>query len=150
MILNNVSDSASTHTISEFIKYKSDDELSYRNFSILEFGDGIEYFNHNLIDDYMTELENMSTEVILEDEQFKHYKYSPDLLAYDLYGTVALDFLIMKLNGMIDPREFIKQKLLLPYASQLNTFLSKVFNAESLYLSYNRAKGKTYGGIEPI
>ena len=71
-------------------------------------------------------------------KQYKKYKYAPDLLAYDVYGTVQLDFVILKINGLIDPNDFDMKTVKLPYRSQLKAFLSAVYNKESGYIQQNR------------
>lgn len=127
-----------THTINEFIAQKNQDEISFRNFSTFDMINGTEYLIKNVIDDYMDELLSICIDVDLTREQYIRYKYSPDLLAYDIYGTTQLDYLIMEINGVIEPRDFNFKKLKLPYASQLSSFLNTVYNSESVYIQYNR------------
>lgn len=136
----NISDPALTYTLDQFISMKASDELTYRNFSILEVVDGLELLDHNLIEDYLTELQSLCIEVELTHEQYIKYKYAPDLLAYDIYGSTQLDFIILFANEIIDPKEFNLKKLKLPYASQLKTFLSAVYNSESDYINFNRTQ----------
>lgn len=136
----NISDPALTYTLDQFISMKASDELTYRNFSILEVVDGLELLDHNLIEDYLTELQSLCIEVELTREQYIKYKYAPDLLAYDIYGSTQLDFIILFANEIIDPKEFNLKKLKLPYASQLKTFLSAVYNSESDYINFNRTQ----------
>lgn len=69
----------------------------------------------------------------------KKYKYNPDRLAYDIYKSVQLDFVIMLLNDTYDPKEFDKPKILLPRASVLSEFLNKVYSTEYGYITQNRA-----------
>ena len=95
-----------TYTLDQFIDMKSVDTITYHNFSILQLIDGVEHLDHNIIEDYLPELKAVSINVPLDDEQYKKYKYAPDLLAYDLYGSVQLDFIILLLNDCFDPKEF--------------------------------------------
>lgn len=127
-----------THTINEFIAQKNQDEISFRNFSTFDLINGTEYLIKNVIDDYMDELLSICIDVDLTREQYVRYKYSPDLLAYDIYGYIQLDYLIMQINGVIEPRDFDFKKLKLPYASQLSAFLNSVYNSETTYIEYNR------------
>lgn len=134
-----ISDPALTYTLDEFVKMQYTDELTYRNFSIIEINsNGIEIIDHNLIEDYLSELEDLCVNCVLDDEQYKKYKYCPDLLAYDIYGSVQLDFIILYANGMADPKEFTLKTIKLPYASRLKEFLNSVYNAESGYIQQNR------------
>ena len=116
------------------------DETTYYNFSILEVINGVEHLNHNLIEDYLEELKSACITVDLTLDQYKKYKYFPDLLSYDVYGSVQLDFIIMLLNDCIDPKEFDKKTVILPYASVLASFLNTVYSKEQLYIEENRVK----------
>lgn len=131
---------ATTTTLEDFIEMKSIDEMTYYNFSILEVINGVEHLNHNLIEDYLEELKSACITVDLTLDQYKKYKYFPDLLSYDVYGSVQLDFIIMLLNDCIDPKEFDKKTVILPYASVLASFLNTVYSKEQLYIEENRVK----------
>ena len=131
---------ATTTTLEDFIEMRSIDEMTYYNFSILEVINGVEHLNHNLIEDYLEELKSACITVDLTLEQYKKYKYFPDLLSYDVYGSVQLDFIIMLLNDCIDPKEFDKKTVILPYASVLASFLNTVYSKEQLYIEENRVK----------
>lgn len=136
---NYSSNPALTYTLDQFISMKFTDELTYYNFSIIEMVNGSKLLDHNLIEDYLPELEALCVNCELDQEQYKKYKYSPDLLAFDVYGSTQLDFVILMINDMIDPKEFDLKTIKLPYASHLKTFLSSVYNAESSYLTHNRS-----------
>lgn len=136
---NYSSNPALTYTLDQFISMKFTDELTYYNFSIIEMVNGSKLLDHNLIEDYLPELEALCVNCELDQEQYKKYKYSPDLLAFDVYGSTQLDFIILMINDMIDPKEFDLKTIKLPYASHLKTFLSSVYNAESSYLTHNRS-----------
>lgn len=135
----NVTDPALTYTLDDFISMKVTDEVTFHNFSIVEVVDSIELLDHNVIEDYFTELNSLCATVPLTDEQYKKYKYAPDLLAYDVYGSTQLDFLVLYVNDMIDFKEFDRKTIQLPYASALKAFLSEVYNTESGYIQQNRA-----------
>ena len=138
----NYSDPALTYTLHDFVRVGMSDEMTYRNFSILEKIDNIEHLDHNLIEDYQEELESICINADLTDDQYKKYKYCPDLLAYDVYGSTQLDFVILFANGMIDPKEFDLKTVKLPYASHLKSFLSTIYNSESGYIEQNRSDNK--------
>ena len=131
---------ATTTTLEDFIEMRSIDEMTYYNFSILEVINGVEHLNHNLIEDYLEELKSACITVDLTLDQYKKYKYFPDLLSYDVYGSVQLDFIIMLLNDCIDPKEFDKKTVILPYASVLASFLNTVYSKAQLYIEENRVK----------
>lgn len=135
---------ATTYTIKEFIAAGQSDDMTYRNFSILEKVDGIEHVDHNLIYDYLDELLSISNVYSLTDQDLLKYQYAPDLLAYRVYGSTQLDFVIMALNDIMDPKDFsLKSKTVrLVPASILKRFLSMVYNAEQEYLQKNRSEIK--------
>ena len=129
---------AATHTLEEFISRRFEDQITFRNISILEVVDGNEWLDRNLITDYLPELKNISIDVQLSADQYRKYRYNPDLLAYDIYGSTQLDFIILLLNDMIDPKDFDSYKIKLPYVDQIQTFLSLVYNTNAGYLEQNR------------
>lgn len=141
MATNNLNNPALTYTLDQFIGMKYSDDITYHNFSIIEkIDDNIELVDHNIIEDYLDELESICVKCELTLEQYRKYKYKPDLLAFDVYGSVQLDFIIMLVNDMIDPKEFDLKTIKLPYASALKAFLSSVYNSEYNYIQQNRAE----------
>lgn len=136
---------AKSHTLEIFSSLKDQDELTYRNLSILRYQFGIEFAEDNIIDYYMTELKSICTaaDTIDYSERVK-YRYAPDLLSYDLYGTTQLDWLIMLCNGIIDPKDFDMKASVIyaPKKTTLKKFLSRVFNSEGEWVDTNRAEVK--------
>lgn len=129
---------ALTYTLEDFVRVKDSDDMTYRNFSILEIINGVELLDHNLLDDYADILSSICQDVELTPEQYNKYAYFPDLLAYDIYGSTQLDFVILFANDMIDPKEFNLKKVKLPFASALSEFLSQIYNSNSGYITQNR------------
>ena len=130
---------AQTHTVEEFISRKFEDELTYRNLSIVDYSDGIELLDRNLISEYLQMLELACISYTFSTTEYRRYKYSPDLLSYDLYKTTQLDFLIMMLNDMVDPKEFVRKTIKLPKASVLKSALSSIFSVNGGFIEQNRA-----------
>ena len=135
---SDLSNPALTYTLDDFIALQLSDEITYFNFSIVEKQDYIIFTDHNLIDEYLDELIALCKNVKLSDDEYKRYRYSPDLLAYDVYGSTQLDFIIMAANDMVNPQEFTLKTVKLPYNSYLKTFLSEIITANSGYLEQNR------------
>jgi hypothetical protein len=137
---SNTTAPAETCTVPDFIAAGVNDDMTYRNFSILEVQNGIEFIDHCIIDDYLDELKLICVEITgLTDRDRAHYRYSPDLLAYDMYGSTQLDFIVMIANGVVTPTEFtMKGNLYLPKNSVLKEFMSMVYNAESEAITTNR------------
>lgn len=134
-----ITNPALTYTLDDFISMKISDDMTYYNFSLLEVINGVEHLDTNLVEMYLPELESQCITVKLSDEELNKYRYFPDLLSYDLYGSVQLDFVILLLNDMYDPKEFNKYNIVLPHASTLSEFLNRVYSKEEGYLQQNRA-----------
>lgn len=132
-------DPSLTYTLEDFVSMQVSDNMTYYNFSILEVIDKVEHLSLNLVEEYADELKNESVYISLSDEEYKKYKYYPDLLAYDIYGSVQLDFVILILNDVYDRKEFINKTIRLVNASTLNEFLSSVYGKEYGWLQQNRA-----------
>lgn len=130
---------ALTYTLDDFISMQISDDMTYYNFSILEVIDGVEHLDSNLVEIYLEELKSQCISVQFSEEELKKYKYNADLLAYDLYGSVQLDFVILLLNDMYDPKEFTKKNVILPHSSTLSKFLNDVYSKEEGYIQQNRA-----------
>jgi len=133
------SNPAKTYTLDDFILEGASDQLTYKNFAITQQIGNISFVDTGLLDYYLRELKSTSVEIPIENithDQMVKYKYQPDLLAYDIYGSTQLDFVVLLCNGIIDPKEFdFKVKsLLLPKASTLKEFLSEVFRSEKPWI----------------
>lgn len=131
------------HTVKEFIASDSGtDSINYYNFSLLDTKkvneDTVEFVYSNILDDYIDELKSLAVYVTMDNMEKNKYYYNPDLLSYDMYGTVELGFVILKLNGIIDPKEFDMENILLVKKSILSEFLSDIYSAEKDLLTENR------------
>lgn len=129
---------AQTYTLEQFINMKNTDGMTYNNFSIYGKIDGQNVLESNILDEYLDELVSICKVVKLTRKERNKYKYAPDLLAYDVYGSVQLDFVILAVNDMIDPKDFNLKKLKLPTASNLSAFLNEVYACNSSWISKNR------------
>ena len=129
---------AKTITLDDFIEMKPADTMTYYNFSILNVIDNVSHLDRNLIEEYIDVINLDAIEVQLSVEEYKKYKYAPDLLAYDIYGSTQLDFLILLLNDMIDPKQFNKKNIKLLYSSKLVELLDIIYSKESNYIQQNR------------
>ena len=133
------------NSIEDFIAAGEDSAIiSYYNFSILQVEYSkdktlrIDFTIDNLINDYMDVLQEAAKKVKLTDAEKIKYFYNPDLLAYDIYGSTELDFVIMQMNGIIDPKDFDLPTLKLVYKSDLANIMNRIYSAESVYLTANR------------
>ena len=128
-----------TYTLSDFIKQKTSDELTYRNLSILVKSHGLEVLDHNLLSDYLNDIEPYVVNMEFEDPvQQNKYKYAPDLLAYDVYGSVQLDFVILLLNDMIDYKEFDLSVVRMLRSTDLFNIFNIIYNKNADYIDITR------------
>lgn len=157
----NLSDAALTYNYPDFIEAGNSDDMTYDHFNIIQHStvdytqddtgindqNVIKFCTTNILDFYMDLLKTCDDkdEAIVgncikvtefSEEEKARFKYHPDLLSYYLYGTTQLDFLILLLNGIIDPKEFDFKRgyLILPKKSILKNFLSDVKNSEKAWI----------------
>jgi hypothetical protein len=135
-----VANPALTFTLTDFIEAGQSDQLTYDTFSLFNELNGVSIATYNIVSDYLSELKQTCVQIPKENitvDQLARYKYNPDLLAYDIYGTTQLDFIVLYCNNIIDPKEFDfhHRYLYLPRASVLQTFLSEIYSTDYSTLS---------------
>lgn len=59
-----------------------------------------------LIDKYLEEIEQHKTAITLSTTEYYKYRYNPKLMAYDVYGTTELWFLLMAANELYSIIDF--------------------------------------------
>lgn len=127
-------------TVQEFIALRTTDEITYYNYSILEYLNGFDMFITNLLYDYEDEINDIMVTVKLSDIEYYKYRYKPYLLAYDVYGSTETAFIIMMLNGIIDPKEFEFEKVKLLKPGDLSTILNRMQAVNEEYMSKMTSK----------
>ena len=128
-------------TIDDFVSGGDAVLIKYSSLSLNEMmGDNsIEFPIFNVYDDYIEELKSISSVVELSKDEWMKYYQAPKLLADYLYKNSELDFIIMRLNGIYDPKDFTSKTIRLVNAKELNTFLSKVYNSNKQFIqTYNQ------------
>ena len=131
------------YSLEDFIAAGEDSAIiNYYNFSILQVertvddSMEIQFTVDNLVNNYLDVFRDNAVKVKLTDKEKRKYYYNPDLLAYDIYGTVELDYLVMIVNGIIDPKEFNMPELRLIQKSTLVALMSRIFFSKSMQRSY--------------
>lgn len=127
-------------TIEEFIDGGDSIAMTYSNLSLNEMmcDNTIEFPIFNVCDDYIDELISLCKTVELDKESARRYYQAPKLLAHDIYANSELDFLIMRLNGIYDPKDFTFTTLKLLTQDTMKTCLSKINIANRQFIdSYN-------------
>lgn len=133
---------STTSSLEEFINAKPNDELNHYNLSIIEYFNGIEFPISELIDDYWDEIMDSAELFKLNVDQYYLYRFNPQKLSYDIYGSTCFDYIILKLNDVIQEYDFDKKILVLISKNKLLNILSRIYTAETDYLTINRKNVK--------
>ena len=129
-------------SVQDFIALRSSDEITYYNYSILEYLNGLDMFLTNLLYDYQDELDEIAVIVSLTPIEKAKYRYKPYLFSYDVYGSTEAKFIIMMLNNIIDPKEFDFDRVKVIRYGDLITVLNRMQAVNEDYLNTNRSKLK--------
>lgn len=136
-----------TFTLDQFADSKSSNDISYYSMSLLEKDpyNNIEYDVFNVVSDYINELKDMSSTVVLSENEYYTYRFKPKLLADYLYGNTELYFIILWLNDMWSVKDFDLREIKLIRNTELSDALSKINSAEKAFIkSYNEAALASY------
>lgn len=134
-----------TYTVEDFIELgKEIDDIQYSKFAILskaatDVANPIIYATHNIIYDYEEEFKKSTLTVEMTDTEYAKYRFKPKLLAYDLYGSTEIYFIILFINGMYNIKDFNRKTIKLIKKDTMIQLLEAVYNAEQNYLLTNRA-----------
>lgn len=127
-------------TLNEFIQSGDSDLINYHNLSLVETIGDIECPYDNVVYDYLDELMAISETVQLTDSERNSYKYRPDLLSYDIYGTTKYDFIILAINNIEQDKYFDTNILNLITKDNMEIIMEYIYNAENDYILSNRMK----------
>ena len=132
-----------TYTVEQFIQAGRMTTVSYDKFSYKEaLSNGTVVSILNVVDDYIPEISDYIVNVELNKEQYLKYRFKPKLLCHDIYGNGEVYWIIMRINGIIDVKEFDFKVLKMLRVDDLNTLLTNIYNAEYKWMDkYN----STYG-----
>jgi len=129
-------------TIEEFASSGESIVVKYSALSLNDmFGPDkkIEFPTFNVYDDYIDEFMDLAVSIELTNEEYRKYYQAPKLLANDKYKNSELDFIIMRLNGIYDPKDFIMNPIKLLKQSDMNTCLSKILVSNKNFIeTYNQ------------
>lgn len=127
-------------TIQEFIDMGESNKLTYYNLSITSKVDDMIYSVENVIYDYIDELKGISETVELSDAEMLKYACNPELLAYHIYGSEELAFIILAVNDMPagSGKEFTNRRIKLIPKEVCLYALNTIYNKETNYINYSR------------
>lgn len=91
-------DNSSVQTLSDFVRYGYTSSYSIQSLSLFYKDNGIVYLDKLIYQKYDQLIMAMTQNVVLSDEEFMKYKFSPEKLSTDLYGTPNLSHLILYVN----------------------------------------------------
>ena len=128
-----------TSSMSEFISNGKSEKMTYVNGTILAHikDSSIQYGIHSIIDDYINEIMKETIKLELSNAELSKYKYKPWLLSYHIYNTTDLDFVLLRLNNMITPRDFTKNIITVLKPDGIS-LINKIYNTEKKYINLNR------------
>lgn len=129
-------------TIEQFINSKPDIEISYEFLSLYEKINNKGFITYNVINDYYNDIKEKALTILLSDELYYKYKFNPERLCREIYGSADLSFIILAINGMASPTEFVKKKIKLLRKSEFETLITEIINAEKQTKLVNNEKIK--------
>lgn len=129
-----------TYTIEQFIQFGENDKIGYKAFSLFahDSDKDITIVAYNIINDYLDELKDLAQTVLLDDETFMKYIYKPKLLAYDIYGSGELFFIILAINNMCSVKEFRNKKIKMLSQQTMQDVITAIYNSERSTIDKNR------------
>lgn len=138
-----------TYTLEQFIETGVGSfRGTYANLSIIKKSnyrkrdiysdDEILYTELNFINDYMEEIMENAILVKLDHKEQLKYKYAPDLLAYDIYGSTEFGYILMLVNGIVNPDDFVMERVYLFSQEVMSEIISTIYNSERNYIVESR------------
>lgn len=126
-----------TSTITDMIKVGKSIDLTYSKLSTHDMVGDIEFINHHLLFSYKDYISRFTVLVTLTDKEFLKYQFNPKLLAYDIYGSTDLYFVLLIVNDLMSEKEFSLRtfKLIKPDNIDL---IHDIYNKEKQYLINNK------------
>lgn len=137
-----ISNPSKSVTIESFIDCAEIVRISYSSLALKETinddDTNIEFVVFNVLDDYIDEFKERAKLVELSEDAYLKYYQAPKILAYDLYKNTELDFIILRLNGIYDDRDFDMKNVYLLESSDMKELCSQLYNSEKKFInSYN-------------
>ena len=129
-------------SVQDFIALRNSDEVTYYNYSVLEYLHGYDMFITNLLYDYEDEINDIAVTIKLTNIERAKYRYKPYLLAFDIYGSTESKFILMMLNNIIDPKEFDFENVRALRPADLNRLLNRINAVNDEFMSKMKSKLK--------
>lgn len=140
------SDPAKTYKVEDFIDMQENDSFTYATMALYMqsiVDKTIVYSSDNVLYDYLEEIKAKAVDYTFSDVEYMKYKYRPKLLAYDIYGSTELYFVILAMNNTCNIKDFNKKTIKMLYKSDMSDLLNAIVSAEKNRLSLNRESIKS-------
>ncbi|MCM1214101.1 MAG: hypothetical protein NC548_06225 [Lachnospiraceae bacterium] len=95
-----------------------------------------------MIDKYLSEIENDKVSIALSTEEYYKYRYNPKRMAYDVYGTTELWFLIMAANELYSIIDF-DLRTVKAYTTAIMPKVDRILNLEHEFKVINDDEVRT-------
>lgn len=140
------SDPAKTYKVEDFIDMQENDSFTYATMALYMqsiVDKTIVYSSDNVLYDYLEEIKGKAVDYTFSDSEYMKYKYRPKLLAYDIYGSTELYFVILAMNNTCNIKDFNKRTIKMLYKSDMSDLLNAIVSAEKNRISLNRESIKS-------
>lgn len=140
------SDPAKTYKVEDFIDMQENDSFTYATMALYMqsiVDKTVVYSSDNVLYDYLEEIKAKAIDYTFTDSEYVKYKYRPKLLAYDIYGSTELYFVILAINNTCNIKDFNKRKIKMLYKSDMSDLLNAIVSAEKNRISLNRESIKS-------
>ena len=140
------SDPAKTYKVEDFIDMQENDSFTYATMALYMqsiVDKTIVYSSDNVLYDYLEEIKSKTVDYTFSDSEYMKYKYRPKLLAYDIYGSTELYFVILAMNNTCNIKDFNKRTIKMLYKSDMSDLLNAIVSAEKNRISLNRESIKS-------
>jgi hypothetical protein len=129
---------STSYSLQQFIDSGSKVSITYGKFSTTETVGDIKFPSYHVVDDYLDEIKSYAVDVELTKDEYFKYKYRPKILAYDVYGSTELDFIILALNGLADMKDFDLRTVKLLKKTYMTNIISSIYNSEVGFIQSNQ------------
>ena len=135
------SDPAKTYKVEDFIDMQENDSFTYATMALYMqsiVDKTVVYSSDNVLYSYLDEIKAKAVDYTFTDAEYMKYKYRPTLLAYDIYGSTELYFVILAINNTCNIKDFNKRTIKMLHVSDMSDLLNAIVSAENNRLSLNR------------
>lgn len=129
-----------TSTVEDFIDTSDVIPMSYNILSLKNTltNHDISIVVYNVLDDYYDEIMEKTVEYEFSNAEYDMYFQAPKLLSNYLYNNTELDFILMRINGIYDPKDFIMRKIRLISRIDMIGIISNIYNSNKKFIDeYN-------------